>query len=467
MASRLTALVLVLSSLAGCHLAHTRPERTGEPSPDAARGDAAAIDAGHDGGAPEDASDAAAPLVPRLLSPLSTSRATSRRPTLRFLRPAGAASVRVELCIDRTCLTHHEVLTTDADRVRPTNDLPPGWLYWRVVTPTGVSATWELIVPTRETGTDTAWGVGLELDGDGYGEEVRDVESGGEVSSGIFHGSPSGYEPEPRTLVPPSACHARSLALAAGDLDGDGLGDLLLADSPDWCRPGIVRVLLGGQLPITTTPQRELTDFEPTRPGYGRFALGLGDLDGDGYGDLAIGVRERFGSLGSLTAEIFRGGPTGIASERGERIVVDDLSVRSERPPLAAADFDGDRLADLVVGPSVYLGGRGLDAPSFTLDRQVKAVAVGDVDGDGYADWAAASDVVDPTVETARVSVFHGGPSGIGGMPRTFLVGPDQYFGNEVTLADVDHDGFDDLTVWAPLGASVTYRGSPTGLIIP
>ncbi len=467
MAFRIILLALGLASLAGC-LSHTRPEPAADAAvADAALPDAALVDAATVDGGPDAPVDAAAPIVPRLISPLSTSRATSRRPTLHFERSAGAGPVRVELCVDRTCETHHEVITTDGDTVRPTSELPPGWVYWRVVTPTATSATWELIVPARETGTDTAWGVTLELDGDGYGEEVRDVENGGEVSSGVYHGSPSGYEPEPRTLIPPTTCNARSFPVPAGDLDGDGLGDLLLADSPDWCRPGIVRVFRGAELPSSATPQRVLTDFEPLRPGYGRFLLGVGDLDGDGYGDLAIGVRERYGNFGTLTAEVFHGSATGITADRGERIVVDGLSLRSELPPLASADFDGDRLADLVVGPSVYLGARGLGTPSFTLDRQVKAVAVGDVDGDGYADWAAASDVVDPGIETARVSVFHGGPSGIGGAPRTFLVGPDQYFGNEVTLSDVDHDGFDDLTVWAPLGASVTYRGSATGLIVP
>ncbi len=40
---------------------------------------------------------------PRLLAPQSGSRATSTRPTLRWLLPAGLTRARVELCADRAC----------------------------------------------------------------------------------------------------------------------------------------------------------------------------------------------------------------------------------------------------------------------------------------------------------------------------------------------------------------------------
>jgi len=89
------------------------------------------------------------------------------------------------------------------------------------------------------------------------------------------------------------------------------------------------------------------------------------------------------------------------------------------------------------------------------------------VNGDGYADWAVGSDVIDPGIETARVSVLHGGPAGLGGAPATLLVGADQYYASDVVLEDLNGDGFDDLTVSSAYGAPEgRCSGSPAGLVI-
>ena len=65
------------------------------------------------------------------------------------------------------------------------------------------------------------------------------------------------------------------------------------------------------------------------------------------------------------------------------------------------------------------------------------------------------------------MSVFHGGPSGVGGAPNTVLVGPDQYFGRVIALSDVNGDGFDDLTISGTPGTPPPFLGSPAGLVVP
>ena len=451
------AFVLCAASVAGCYLSHERPARTEDARTD--------DDAGRDGGA-----DAPIPPVgpPRLLAPSGTSTVTSSRPTLRWVLGSAATEGRVELCRERACTAPIETITGTTS-ARPSSDLSPGWYFWRVGSGDRTSATWQFRVGVRTGPVDSFWGVALDLDGDGIEDTVRSVVTGGDTNTGVFRGTTSGSEAEPYVVIPSTAsCNAGAFATSAGDVNGDGFADLMLTETSDWCRPGVVRVLLGGPSGVSPTPQRTLLDFMPTRPGYGRFALGLGDVDGDGYGDLAIGVRENYGDFGPLTAEVFRGSPTGIVSDRGQQLDVGEISFRSELPPLVAGDTNGDGFADLIVGPSIFLGASsGLGAPAFVFDRHAKAAATGDVNGDGFADWAISSDVIDPRIETARVSVFLGSAAGLGGMPATVLVGPDQYFGRHITLSDLNGDGFSDLTISGTPGTPPPYFGSAGGLVVP
>ncbi len=82
------------------------------PDPDAGvRFDAAPVDAAHDLArsadlSPADMTDLAVDQElppPRSVAPLSTSRVTSRRPTLHWQLPVGADGARVELCRERAC----------------------------------------------------------------------------------------------------------------------------------------------------------------------------------------------------------------------------------------------------------------------------------------------------------------------------------------------------------------------------
>jgi hypothetical protein len=105
---------------------------------------------------------------------------------------------------------------------------------------------------------------------------------------------------------------------AAGDLDGDGTGDIAVAapatEDPARTLPGEVWVYSGAS-------GKELRHWAGKQPGaeYGRMVVGAGDLDGDGVEDLAIGapwhrrgaadrvgrVELRSGRTGNVLAELF------------------------------------------------------------------------------------------------------------------------------------------------------------------
>ena len=335
-----------------------------------------------------------------------------------------------------------------------------------------VSATWQFRVGLRTTPVDTSWGVALDVNGDGYLDEVRNV-SDGSTRAGVFYGTATGFEMEPAVVIP-TICNGGAYVSAPGDVNGDGFGDLLLRSSPyEWCRPNLAHVYLGGPGGISERPQHIIDDFPESQ--YRSFdAIGAGDLNGDGYGDIALSSQW----IGTITARVWFGSARGIEAARGLELPTPEVPTPEGRPReislragmlLAAGDVNGDRLADLCVGPWVFLGGAtGFGTPSFTFDGFAKAAAVADVNGDGFADWAVSSDLV--SSDPARVSVFHGGSSGFSAPPATTLLGSDQYFANTVELVDLNADGFSDLIASQPSGggppAPRRYYGSPAGLIV-
>lgn len=248
-----------------------------------------------------------------------------------------------------------------------------------------------------------------------------------------------------------SASRGLGGALAnAGDIDGDGWPDLIIGSGlENGASPGEVWVVLGGRNLGRDTRLDELLETTirlrsgqagPDR--LGASVAGVGDVDGDGLDDVLVGMPAAFGPLL----------PEGAAF----------LVFGSPRLPRS---LRLDRLADLGVAFRSTTQG--------TLLGRV-AARVGDVNGDGFSDFALGLPDAPPRPApgarggAGRVLLVFGGQRLRAGPPLVDLDGltpprgieidgpaPEGEFGSSIAaLGDVDGDGVDDFGIGAPgLGA--------------
>jgi hypothetical protein len=153
-------------------------------------------------------------------------------------------------------------------------------------------------------------------------------------------------------------------SLASGDFNGDGYGDLgIAAVREDWgsvIDAGAVVVLLGSVDGLTADGSQIWVDSayeEGDRYGVG---LAAGDLDGNGYDELVVGIPgKEVGAVADGGAlEILHGGPNGLyrpaAADVWHQDSTDVLDIAESSDgfgaTLAIGDFDDDAFPDLAVG---------------------------------------------------------------------------------------------------------------------
>jgi len=160
-------------------------------------------------------------------------------------------------------------------------------------------------------------------------------------------------------------------AVAVGDFNGDGFGDLATGaprekgpDNP-LTSVGAVTVSRGNRFGIGWNGARELSPFDGghltdihTHYRFGA-ALAAGDFDGDGYDDLAVGAS--FSSVQRVF--VYRGSAAGLAGVPSVWEVADFGVAGSASGgfgrTLAAGDFNADGFDELVIGSPGHDGGNG------------------------------------------------------------------------------------------------------------
>jgi hypothetical protein len=273
-------------------------------------------------------------------------------------------------------------------------------------------------------------------------------------------------------------------------VDGDGLADLAVGIPGYDARlrdEGAVAVYYGRR--GAATAGHDLLLFGRTRDeSFGAAVAGIGDVNGDGHADAAFGAPGS--SLGAPNAGavfIHYGGRAGLAAAAGTVLVGRTFDGLFGSVVIGLGDVNGDGYADVLVGAYegvadpraagaayLHLGGAGglATVPALVLrggrggeQFGTRLAALGDVDGDGYADFAVAA-AKHGEDEAGAVFVFHGSPRGPDAAPRTTLrgPGPGARFGASLAgVGDQDGDGFPDLMV-AAAGRVLLFRGGPQGI---
>ncbi|KAB2968982.1 MAG: hypothetical protein F9K18_02030 [Thermoanaerobaculia bacterium] len=290
-------------------------------------------------------------------------------------------------------------------------------------------------------------------------------------------------------------------ALVAGDFNGDGEQDLAmgapLATNGGHASAGVVLLrYASGDVHFLMQSTSGLAVAE----GGDQFgaALAAGDLDCDGYDDLAVGIRwEDVGNaLDTGAVLVYYGSAGGLPQAAGDLLLLDDVDTGNQNFAafgfaLAILDYGtatelavsapGHDIPSAVSSGAVYVvphtcpGGGFQTASTLRLVQGVggvvgmasdgdalgSALAAGDYNGDGRADLAVG--VPGNSYggdEYGGIHVFYGAPGALAvagnavwyqddpGVPGVAEDG--DRFGAAVAAGDFDGDGFDDLAAGVP-----------------
>ena len=305
------------------------------------------------------------------------------------------------------------------------------------------------------------------------------------------------YEPadQPPPLGDPTSNQYFGGALAVGNFDGDLYQDLAIGIPEDTGGPilsrraeaGTVAVIYGGPAGLSMANawyiSQPWTGSDPAVQEAGDHfgcALAAGDFDNDGVDDLAVGVcNETVGGAAEAgVVNVFYGVPFGPMGDP-------DLTLTEPSPiagrhlglSLGAGDINGDGADELVMesAPGLFyflygsLGGLATSGTSGISDYRSE-IALGDFNGDGFADFAAGGPT--PGWTAGEGFVWHGSAAGLvepqaSALRQDFMVNDtldggneaDDRFGESLLAADLDNDGYDDLVIGAP-GEDVGPEGS-------
>ena len=287
----------------------------------------------------------------------------------------------------------------------------------------------------------------------------------------------------------------------AGDVNGDGFSDVLvgayLYDSGQT-NEGRAFSYHGSASGLANWP---LWTAESNQQGaqLGTSVASGGDVNGDGYSDVIVGVPNfDNGQFDEGRVYFYPGSGSGISLSPTWTAEGNQIDTSFGSSVATAGDVNGDGYSDIIIGAPTYGSNQSLEGRAFVYHGSAsgpvfsptwigganqaaayfgRSVATaGDVNGDGYSDIIVGAELYDNDQDDeGRTFVYYGAATGLPQSP-VWIGESDQtssYFGHSVgTAGDVNGDGYSDIIVGAPSydngqvyeGRAFLYLGSEQGL---
>jgi hypothetical protein len=349
-----------------------------------------------------------------------------------------------------------------------------------------------------------------DVNGDGYSDVIVGAfwYSNGQANEGrafVYLGSAGGLALTPAWTAEsdqPYAYFGGSVA-TAGDVNGDGYSDVIVGayalDTPVLTDAGGAFVYLGGAGGLATTSSWT-AESDQASANLGSSLAGAGDVNGDGYSDVIVGVPSYDnGQTDEGRVLVYLGGAGGLATTPAWTAEGDQPSASFGFSVATAGDVNGDGYSDVIIGAYAYdngqldegrafvyfgsTGGLGL-TPAWTAESDqagawfgTAVATAGDVNGDGYSDVLVGAPLYDNgQSDEGRAFLYLGSAAGPALTPAWNAesnVGGARFGNTLATAGDVNGDGYADVIVGAPTqdtfilfsaGAASLYLGSVGGL---
>ena len=296
---------------------------------------------------------------------------------------------------------------------------------------------------TYATGGMPCYAVTGDIDGDGLSDVA--VTNLGANSISVFHNTSSAGSISMAEQVQ-YVTGANPTSVSMGDLDGDGLSDLAIANmSVD-----MVSILLNNSTPGTISFSKQVINLTLPYQSNPR-SVYIGDLDGDGLSDLVV---TQYGpsSTGVFLMSVYRN-----TSVKGSISFAPRIDYKTENYPIdvKCGDLNGDGKPELIVANygtgslSVFTNTSVKGTISFSSNIlkiqsgiiSPTSIALGDMDRDGLLD------IVITDLDLRSVTIFKmANTNSIISVSKTVSL-PTGWRPENVSLSDLDNDGNLDIVV--------------------